>query len=74
LHAVGAIVVRLTRFKSLSLRGLSRRHGGTEVRGMRTSLAREPIERARQREEKRREEKRREEKKREEKRREILSS
>jgi hypothetical protein len=61
-------VVRLTRFKSLSLRGLSRRHGGQgkadipRARGDRMSEA-----------EKRREEKRREEKRREEKRREFLS-
>jgi hypothetical protein len=38
LHAVGANVVRLTRFKSLS-----RRHGGTEITGTRTLLARETI-------------------------------
>ena len=38
LHAVGACVVRLTRFN-----GLSRRHGGTEIRGTRTLLALETI-------------------------------
>jgi hypothetical protein len=71
--------VRLTRFKSLSLRGLSRRHGGTEARrsGEGVHHSRE-IRSDEQGREKRREEKRREEKKRKEKRREekrkILSS